>query len=254
LKHLDLRREIIKYVQEEISRTGSIPTRYKICKKFGLSWRRLYRVIFGSGDIKGRDGRDLFEAMGIQLLPPASINAVIRSMQKRMRPQILRRDDNKCAVCGSTVKLELAHIYPCPILGESRYPYFSKADVEKMASPYFAPENLIILCRHCHMLFDIKDLTRTFLCHTDRKRAMEMATIVLIDAGIKPSELEEGGVEKVQRGVRKHMHTLYGKHYFEKLCQSLHISKRSGFKRRHLLMRLGKPENLIVEPPQEKAP
>lgn len=81
-KHPDPRREIIRYVQEEINRIGSIPTRYKICKKFGLSWRRLYRIIFGSGDIKGKDGRDLFEAMGVQLLPPASIKAVIRNMQK----------------------------------------------------------------------------------------------------------------------------------------------------------------------------
>lgn len=235
----DIRCEIIKYVQEEINRTKSLPTRYKICKKFEISWRKLYTIIFGSSDIKGKDGYDLFQAMGIQLLSPASINAVIRNMQKKMRTQILKRDNNKCVACGSQDRLELAHIYSCPISGDSRYPYVSKAKVEKFASPYYMPENLVILCRHCHMLFDIKDLTLTFLCHTDHKRALEMATTVLLDAGIKPSELEAGGVGKVQKKTYDHMRMLYGEHYFEKLCQALHISKRAESRRRRLMGKLG---------------
>lgn len=129
-------------------------------------------------------------------------------------------------------------IYPCPI-GESRYPYFSKAEVEKAASLYYASENLIILCRHCHVLFDIKGLIQTFSRLTDREQATRKGAIMLINAGVKLSELEEEGIEKVQRGIYKYMLALYGERYFEKLCRSLHISK-SSFRRRQLLMKLGK--------------
>lgn len=177
--------------------------------------------------------------MGIQLLSPASINAIVRSMQKKMRTQILQRDGEICVACGSRERLELAHIYSCPISGESRYPYASKAEVEKFASLYFAPENLVILCRRCHMLFDIKELTQTFLSHRDYKQAMKMSVIVLIDAGIKPSELEQGGVERVQNKIRDYMCELYGKRYFEKLRRALHISKPTGFKGRKLREKLG---------------
>jgi len=225
-KPRDLRREIINYVQEEIKRNGSIPTRYKICKKFRISRSRLYRLIFGSRDVEGKDECDFFRAMKIQILSPASINAVIRSMQKRLRSQILRRDGHKCIVCGSTIRLELAHIYPCPISGESRISFVSKGQVERTALPYYAPENLMILCRRCHMLFDIKDLTRKFLRHRDRKESLEMSVKVLIDAGIKLSELKSGGVENVQRGVYHYMHKLYGENYYERLCQIINAFKR----------------------------
>jgi len=94
----ELAHKIIEYVREEIDRSGSLPTRYKICKEFKISWRKLHRLVFGSSDAKGKDERDFYQATGIQLLSPSSINAAIRGMQKRLRHQILLRDGNKCVV------------------------------------------------------------------------------------------------------------------------------------------------------------
>jgi len=96
----------------------------------------------------------------------------------------------------------------------------------------------VILCRRCHMLFDIKDLTRKFLRHRDRKQALEMSAKVLIDAGIKLSELKSGNV---QRGVYHYMHKLYGENYYERLC--LKRTKTGRYKRNRLATRLG------IQPP-----
>lgn len=87
-----------------------------------------------------------------------------RNIEKRLflifKPKILERDRHKCLVCGSTTELDLAHIY------QGRNPTFTDANPRwlrkhpRMASPYVSPEkrwaeeNMLILCRSCHLALD----------------------------------------------------------------------------------------------------
>lgn len=62
------------------------------------------------------------------------------ALQSKFRNKIFERDNNKCQVCGSTERLELAHIIPVTVVIDCGLPM-------KAA---FVDENLGTLCRDCH--------------------------------------------------------------------------------------------------------
>jgi len=64
-----------------------------------------------------------------------------RTLQLKYRGKIFERDGNKCRVCESTGKLELAHIIPVAVVIGCGLPM----------NAAFVGENLVTLCGNCHV-------------------------------------------------------------------------------------------------------
>ncbi len=83
---------------------------------------------------------------------------VKNQLHKHFRPLILKRDNYKCRVCGSSEDLELARLYEdsLALLNRPR----EEQELFRYSGPYrtaeerYAPENMFILCKECHRRFD----------------------------------------------------------------------------------------------------
>ena len=136
--------------------------------------------------------------------------SLLRSLQKRARQLVLHRDHDACVICGSTERDEAAHIVPPPINYFLKHAYESDEQLEEDASPFYRPENMVLLCRKCHMLLDYPYLLQEFTADMGPKKAAELLSKALIDAGVPLEDSKSGGTERVLRGIIEYMDDLYG--------------------------------------------
>jgi len=136
--------------------------------------------------------------------------SLLRRLQKRARQLVLHRDDGACVVCGSTERVETAHIVPPPINYFLKHAYGSDERLEKEASPFYRPENMVTLCRKCHMLLDYPYLLQESIIASGREKAAELVSKVLVDAGVPLEDVKSGGNERVLRRVIDYMSNIYG--------------------------------------------
>ncbi len=140
-------------------------------------------------------------------LKPGSL---LRRLQKRARQLVLQRDHGACIICGSTERAEAAHIVPPPRTYFLKQAYESNEQLEKAASPFYRPENMVLLCHKCHMLLDYPYLLQEFIADVGPKKAAELVSKALIDAGVPLEDVKSGENERVLRRVIEHMFDLYG--------------------------------------------
>ena len=136
--------------------------------------------------------------------------SILRRLQKGARQLILHRDHGACVVCGSTERAEAAHIVPPSINYFLKHAYKSDERLEKEASPFYRPENMVALCRKDHMLIDYPYLLEEATADVGPKKAVELVSRVLINAGVQLEDLESGGIERVLRRVIDYMDGIYG--------------------------------------------
>lgn len=237
-----LRHEITSYVRDDFKRTQSVPSEHKICQKFGISLPQLYRVFFISkyAELEGR--RNLFREMGIGPLSPEAIEAVARDMRGEFRPQILKRDNNECIACGGRDRLELAHILSCNVLRRTKTegpPCTNKAQVKELISRYYVPENLLTLCKSCHMLFDLRE-QQGALWLADKTLGKDKGFIGEAYSGAyarEPTD-QRRKIEEIQEKIRERMYSLYGRDWFKVLCGAMRIPWHA-LDRKALMCKLG---------------
>ena len=139
--------------------------------------------------------------------------SVLRKLQKMARQRVLERDSGTCVVCGSKERVEAAHIVQPPINYFLSYTYETDEQLEKEARKYYWDENIVLLCRKCHMTCDYPYLLQEFATDVGREKAAELVMKALIDAGVELGDLKSGAHERVIDCVMNHMTALYGSRY-----------------------------------------
>lgn len=71
-----------------------------------------------------------------------------KRMVRRMKRRAIALIGKVCAICGTTSKLEFAHLMPTGLNGEGRGQYWRYRDVLEF------PECYARLCEGCHARFD----------------------------------------------------------------------------------------------------
>lgn len=93
---------------------------------------------------RGRKGRSAFD--------PDLVRILKSKAKTRWRQRIFLRDGGRCLACGATSSLELAHVTPTrDFLDEG-----SDASIAVQAS--YRNDNLLTLCRACHVCYDSGEL------------------------------------------------------------------------------------------------
>jgi len=82
-------------------------------------------------------------------------------ISNKIKNAILKRDNGRCVVCGETKNLQLAHILPFAAtfikeISKTKYP--SPEQISDLIRQLNAPENLILLCKKCHRLYDRREI------------------------------------------------------------------------------------------------
>jgi len=132
-----------------------------------------------------------------------------------VRQRVFHRDYGTCASCGSRERVEAAHIVPPPIEYLLSHNYENDEQLERDASPFYRLENMVLLCRKCHMLLDYPHLLQEFSTRHGREEAAELVMKALIDAGVKLEDLKSGGHKRVMESVIERMFDIYGRDYLE---------------------------------------
>ena len=139
--------------------------------------------------------------------------SILRKLQKRARQRLVNRDGGVCVVCGSRERVEAAHVVAPPINYFLSHTYETDDQLEKDAALYYRDENMLLLCRKCHMLYDYPYLLQEFAADVGREKAAELVSKVLIEAGVPLEDVTGGGHKRVRDRVMDHMSALYGFDY-----------------------------------------
>lgn len=96
------------------------------------------------------------------------LKGIAREYSNKIRPEIMKRDGNKCQICSSLNNLEMHHIISVDDYIDFLYKNLNKDNV--IASEWIMkddsekiinhPSNLIILCKDCHDSLTAKDFIK----------------------------------------------------------------------------------------------
>ena len=91
--------------------------------------------------------------------------------------------------------------------------YENDEQLEEEAALYYRNENMLLLCRKCHMMYDYPYLLQEFATDVGHEKAAELVAKALIDAGVPFEDVKGGGHKRVRDRVMDHMIALYGSGY-----------------------------------------